>query len=577
MSNARWLLGTLAWVRRGILLGLSLFAVKIVANLTMTGVQKWIIDDVFIGGQYGMAVMYLSIFAGALIVYNAFHAIAARLIDRSAFQLNRMLTERFLERLHRWPTAQLQGERTAKLLQHTAGDVQAVVGIVQGFVPSGLQHGISLALLAGFLWWASPLLLLCVSAVTLVYIALARKWGPPTKAASKEVQDRRADLMVHIEESVAASREVIAYHRKDWEERRFGERFTKYFDAVMKEGRLENKRTLWSDPLRSLVSLLALGVGGFLVLREELSIGAFAVTYPFAVQLTDAAQGLFQFAMQLSSRMASVERLRSAMERETWTEGESALEGGVSTLALSDVRFRYAPELPDVLKGVTAAIPVGGKCAFVGESGGGKSTVAQLLVRFFEPCAGAILVNGRPLAEVDRADWTRRLHAVFQEPYLYPDTIRTNVGMGRSECTDADVERVCRVAQIHSFIEGLPDGYDTEIGERGIMLSGGQRQRLAIARALLGRPEILLLDEATSALDLDTERELQAAIDEERRGLTTIVIAHRLSTVRNADLIFVMADGAIAEAGTHEELIAANGADAALAAREYGKELATVE
>ncbi|CAM4399067.1 ATP-binding cassette domain-containing protein [Paenibacillus alkaliterrae] len=182
-------------------------------------------------------------------------------------------------------------------------------------------------------------------------------------------------------------------------------------------------------------------------------------------------------------------------------------------------------------------------------------------------------MNGIPLSELRRDDWSSRVQIVFQEPYLFPDMIRTNIMIGRHKYSESDMRAACRIAQIDSFIEGLPDGYDTEAGERGITLSGGQRQRLAIVWALLGRPEILILDEATSALDMETERRLQQAVDEGRHGLTTLVITHRLSTVQNSDVIYVMHEGKVAEAGTHERLLALGGVYAALSRQDIAKKL----
>jgi ABC-type multidrug transport system fused ATPase/permease subunit len=198
------------------------------------------------------------------------------------------------------------------------------------------------------------------------------------------------------------------------------------------------------------------------------------------------------------------------------------------------------------------------KIAFVGGSGGGKSTIAQLLIRFYEPYKGNIRVNGFPLQDFERKSWSDKVAIVFQEPYLFPDTIRNNLLLDKKEMLEEEIIEACRIACIHNFIESLPDGYDTMLGERGITLSGGQRQRIALARSVLRKPEILILDEATSALDLHTEREVMRNLDEQRQGSLTIIIAHRLSTVANADMIVVMDKGKITEQGKHEELMDKN-------------------
>lgn len=208
-----------------------------------------------------------------------------------------------------------------------------------------------------------------------------------------------------------------------------------------------------------------------------------------------------------------------------------------------------------MLNNIDLVLPPGRKIAFVGTSGGGKSTLASLLARNFIPLSGEIVVNGIPLIELRREDWIARTTLVSQEPYLFPDTIRLNLLLGQEDIPESRMIDVCRAMQIHDFIAQLPQGYDTPIGERGVTLSGGQRQRLALARAVLRNSEILILDEATSSLDLETERQVQEHLDQLRKNRTTLVIAHRLSTVRNADKIIVLECGKVTEQGTHDELM----------------------
>ncbi|REK76195.1 ABC transporter ATP-binding protein [Paenibacillus paeoniae] len=569
MSNFRWLLVMISWVRVGIGIGLILFTIKIIANLGMTGVQKWIIDDVFIAGNYDRAVLYLSIFTLCLIIFNSFHAIAAKYLDDSSFQLFRKLSRQIMQKLHAWPTSKLQKERTGKLVNHFSGDIEIVSAIVPGFIPQGIQHGVSLIAIGAFIGWASPVILLLILAVSAIYIWLARYFGPKVQKAAMEVRNRGSDLQVHIEESVSSTREVIAFHRLDWEERKFAAFYKKYFSAVIREGKLLSKQLLLSDPLRWIVTLAVLAVGGLLVVNNSMSIGTFVVLFQFAIQFMTAAQGLFNFAMQISGRMASVERLKRVLEHETWEEGKEQLQGPIASISFDQVSFRYGEDLPLVLKDLSIHIPAGQKIAFVGSSGGGKSTIAQLLVRFYPLQHGEILINGEPLQDIQRSDWSRRVNIVFQEPYFFPDSIRMNLLMGREHLSEEQIYAACETAQIKSLIDSLPEGLDTEIGERGITLSGGQRQRLAIARALLGTPEILILDEATSALDLETERMLQHAVDEARNGLTTIIIAHRLSTIQNADVIYVMQDGTIVEYGKHDDILSKGGLYASLFDKEH--------
>ncbi len=233
-----------------------------------------------------------------------------------------------------------------------------------------------------------------------------------------------------------------------------------------------------------------------------------------------------------------------------------AVAGGA--VRFEDVTFHYDLARP-ILKGVSFAVPPGRTVAIVGPSGAGKSTISRLLFRFYDVTGGRITIDGQDVRDVTQELLRAAIGMVPQDTVLFNDTIAYNIRYGRPDATEEDARAAAEIAQIADFIASLPDGYDTEVGERGLKLSGGEKQRVAIARTVLKAPPILILDEATSALDIHTEREIQAALDRVSRGRTTLVIAHRLSTIVNADEIIVLDDGAIVERGTHRELLAANG------------------
>ena len=237
-------------------------------------------------------------------------------------------------------------------------------------------------------------------------------------------------------------------------------------------------------------------------------------------------------------------------------------------LRLDAVTYRYPGAEQDAVHALTLDVPAGSTIALVGESGAGKSTVAALLARLHDVDAGAITIDGVDLRDLRLANVAALVGVVSQETYLLHDTIRENLRYARPDATDAQIERAARDAQIHDLITTLPDGYDTMVGARGYRFSGGEKQRIALARTLLRDPPLLVLDEATSALDNDTERAVQAALEVVSRGRTTVTIAHRLSTVRDADRIVVLDHGQVREQGSHAELIALGGRYAALAARE---------
>lgn len=308
-----------------------------------------------------------------------------------------------------------------------------------------------------------------------------------------------------------------------------------------------------SDPLQWGIPLVILFYCGLLVLEGKLSIGFFIVVYQYSTRFMESLGTVLQHVLGIAGKMAAVERIREVMRKASAEDGTERLTDPVHRVLFRNVSFGYGQQ--PVLERLNLSFSAGEKIAFVGASGGGKSTIASLLVRYYEPNAGQIEVDDKPLACIERATWMSRLTLVSQEPYLLPDTLRANLLFGLDDVPEDKLAEVCEAMQIHDYIRNLPNGYDTVIGERGVSLSGGQRQRVALARAVLRDTEILILDEATSALDLETERKVQANLDRLRRGKITVVIAHRLSTVRNADTIFVMERGIAAEQGTHDWLM----------------------
>ena len=312
-------------------------------------------------------------------------------------------------------------------------------------------------------------------------------------------------------------------------------------------------------------TLAVLLCASILVRQNSLAPGFLPITMILASSVFLSITSVVEISKQLSLTRAAARRLFLLLDEQPAVRDESGLGPAVPiesiepSISLQDVSFRYAPDEPLILSSISLEIPAGSTVALVGTSGAGKSTVINLMLRFWDPEAGRILLGGSDLRCYPMMQLRRLFSVVSQDVFLFSDSIRENIRLGRAEASDAEVEEVAVRARIHDFITTLPQGYDTLVGERGVRLSGGERQRIAIARALLKGAPILVLDEATSSLDAENERAIKEALMERREGRTTIMIAHRLSTVVDADWIFVINGGRVVEQGRHEDLIARKG------------------
>lgn len=530
--------------------------VQLVSQLASTGVQQRIIDDVFLNGEEQQLALLVAVFVVAAILQSVTLTGIGYLFHVILFRIRYSLFERVARFLQRIPAKAVRNERTAKYADVMNDYVfMSAVGIGLQ-LPNGFFQIIPAIALMIVVGWYSPFILLIVTLFSCCYLALGYRYGKQLKRAAHRVNDNRRNVGVFLEEGVSATREVLAYHRLDYETSTYRSLFDKYFRSVLLEGRLLNRQMVISHPLKWGLNLFVLLYGGYAAVQGSLTLGAFVVVFQFSRQLMDKFEQLYLFSLSYSMYMAKIEALREYFGQETTRDGDEPLKEPIRSLELDHVTYRYEGQLDPILKDIALSLPIGGKIAFVGPSGSGKSTIAQLLVRFDDPDTGGLMVNGNNLQRYRREDWGRKLSIVFQNPYLFPDTIRSNLNLGSEERSQEEIEAACRLTDIHDFIVSLEKGYDTEIGERGIALSGGQRQRIALARAVLDNPELLILDEATSALDMETERKVQRHFDEIRRGKTTIIIAHRLSTIRNADLICVFLQGRLVEQGNHESLMA---------------------
>lgn len=391
---------------------------------------------------------------------------------------------------------------------------------------------------------------------------LTARFGRALRNLARESFEGNKRLTDTAQEALANQTIVKAYRAEEHESRRFSEVAREIVRANLRSAKI----AALSPPVIEMIGVIAVVVLLFFGQREimagRMNAAQFLTFLFFLFRSYDPMRKLSRLSNGMEQALAAARHVWEVLdEHAAIPEKRDAKELTPlkSEIELRDVSFGYANETRSVLRGVSLRIPAGKMVALVGESGGGKSTLTKLLPRFHDPVSGAVLWDGTDLRDARVASLRGHIALVTQETVLFNDTVRHNIAYGRLNATDAEIEEAARIAFAHDFILELPKGYDTIVGERGIFLSGGQRQRLAIARAVLADAPVLILDEATSALDAESERLVQRALSNLIRDRTTIVIAHRLSTVRRADRIVVMESGRIVETGTHTELLARGG------------------
>ncbi|MEY5019699.1 MAG: hypothetical protein RLZ22_787 [Verrucomicrobiota bacterium] len=462
--------------------------------------------------------------------------------------------------LLRLPMSYFHEQRAGALSNRISSDLGVVRDTLLNTVPQAVRQSVILIGGLTFIFISSwKLSLIMLSSVPVVVLAVAF-FGRKVRGYSKSAQDALAEAGTVIEETVQGMADVKAFANEDFESRRYGSALERFFGVASRGAR--SRAAFLAFIIFALFGTISLVIwqGARMLATEQITWTNFASFILFSI-FVGASLGSFpEIVSQFQQTSGATERLRELLdakpERADGDDGVS-LHGAVE---FDRVSFRY-PSRPDVrvLDELSFAVQPGQRVALVGPSGAGKSTVLSLILGFGDPDAGRILFDGREAKEISLGAIRSQMAIVPQEVLLFGGTIRENVGYGKCGATEDEIREACRLANATEFIDRLPEGMETMVGPRGVKLSGGQRQRIAIARAILANPRILLLDEATSALDSESERLVNEALERLMQGRTSIVIAHRLSTVRDADRILVFNQGRIVESGTHDEMVAKDG------------------
>jgi ATP-binding cassette, subfamily B, bacterial len=452
-------------------------------------------------------------------------------------------------------------KQTGDLISRVTGDIDAI----QSFIVSGLLdamiNSLTLVGMLGvmlYLNWKFTLVALSVAPfLFLVVFSYTRR----IKEASREVRKKEGEIVSVMQEVLSSIRVVKAFAREDYEQRRLEEESLEGVEIGLRARSLKAKLAPLVEVIVAIGTCLVLWFGARMVLSGALSAGSLVVFILYLGKMYKPMQQLSKMTDAYSKAVVGYERIREVLDTHNEIRdlpGARRAPQFQGAIDFRDVSFAYEPATP-VLKDVTFQIEPGQVAALVGPTGAGKSTIISLIPRFYDPTSGVVKVDGQDVRRFQQKSLRQQISFVLQETLLFHGPIWNNIAYGKPEATRAEILRAAELANAHEFIDKLPDGYNTILGERGVTLSGGQRQRIAIARAIIRNTPILILDEPSSGLDAASEKLVFEALDRLMEGKTSIVIAHRLSTIRRANAIFVVDDGTIVERGTHDSLMHAGG------------------
>jgi ABC-type multidrug transport system fused ATPase/permease subunit len=525
-------------------------------SITLPYLTGRVIDDVLNGGDRSALVPLVWTVVGIVLLRAVFNIVRRVVSGQISLGVEFDLRGILFAHLQRMSLSYFDRMPVGQLMSRATSDLQTV----RFFLGYGLififMQAFTLIIVTGLLLWLNWSLALLALLVGPALLVVAWRYSRRSNPILIDVQQRVGEVSEIAEESAVGIRVIKAFGREDDRTEHFGLTARRAFDRSMDAARL----AAWYQPLMGFLPTLGLCVvlayGGIQAIDGDMSLGEFVTFFLYLSMLMAPFRSLGVLVGQAQRAVAGGTRLFEVLDsvpevREA--DGAAPLPAGPGAVRLEAVSFAY-PGGPPVLEGIDLDVPGGRTIAVIGPTGSGKTTLTQLIPRFYDVDAGRVLVDGTDVRDLRLNDLRRAVGVVPQNPFLFSTSVRENIAYGRPEATDDEVRAAARMAQAEGFIDSLPDGFETLVGERGFTLSGGQRQRIALARALITDPRVLILDEATASVDASTEREIQAALRAVMEGRTTIVIAHRLSTLFLADELVVLEEGRVVGRGTHEEL-----------------------
>ncbi|MGQ9789341.1 MAG: ABC transporter ATP-binding protein [Armatimonadota bacterium] len=544
-----------------IVIGFTCLVLATPAQMFPPLVWKYVVDEVIMNRKVEHLLPAMLVMLAVHLIGMGLSAARTYLLGVAGQRFVADLRNRLHDKLIRQSVRYHHDRKSGDLMARVIGDVDTLQEVVINGVDNVLGNALSLIWVAGIIVWLNwkvgtlTLLPLVVVAVMVWFFNLR------VKGLYRAIRDRLGDLSAKLQENLLGVLIIKAFAREAYEQERFQKVNAEYLSTSLTGVKVRSVYFPGVMTVGFLSNIAMIGAGAYFVLRGEFTIGGLVAYRGYWWQLFAPVFSLAQVNEMIQRAIAAASRVFEVLDApEEVTDAPNAIVPDTvqGHIRFDRVHFAYNPERP-ILQDVSFEVLPGQRIGIVGPSGTGKTTILNLMLRFYDPQEGRISLDGYDLRQLQQEAFRRHIALVTQEPFLFNDTVRHNILFGRLYATDEEIETAARLANAHDFVADLPQGYDTLVGERGVKLSGGQKQRICIARAFLANPKVLLLDEATASVEPESEALIQAALERLMQGRTTVIVTHRLSLVRDCDRILVIDEGRVIESGRHEELLEHDG------------------
>lgn len=571
MTPMKWFLSFLKKYRKNMILGLILTVLITALNIVNPYISGMIVDDVILGGAYPLLLPLVGCMLGVIVIRGVMRFLYQVVFETASQGLLYDMRDKVYRKLLQEDFHFYNKKRTGDLMSRQTGDMDAIRHFVAYVIYVTCENVLMFAFALTMVFTVSVKLALCMLAV-LPFTALATyRQSKEVKPAFQRNRNCFSSLNAFVQENVSGNRVVRAFSKEDYEIEKFNKENDAFRAAQISASGVWMKYVPIFEVLAYALNIILMLYGGYMVIHEEITLGALVTVNGYLWMLNNPLRMAGWLVNDIGNFITSVEKIYATYSEEPDVKTPPAgvrkkLKGEIS---FEDVSYRADDE--DIVMDINFHVEPGQTVGIIGSTGSGKSTVMNLLCRFYDTTSGHVKVDGIDVRDMDLYNLRDNIGMAMQDVFLFSDTIEGNIAYGRPDCSFEEVKKAAIMADANHFIQAMPEGYDTIVGERGVGLSGGQKQRISLARALLKDPSILILDDTTSAVDMETESYIQKQLKLIEKDCTIFIIAYRISSIKDADLILVMDKGRIIEQGTHESLLAENGYYANAFHNQYGE------